>query len=372
LSLFTQPMMTAVPAAVALVLVLVLVVGAWARRDNGRRAALRARADAAERRAAEQQAALQAADSARAQLEARLRASEERFVLAVRGSQDGLWEWDIAAGTMHLSPRWKSMLGFEDRELGDDRAAWLSRVHPEDRAALEAALDRHLASPGSTFDHELRLLHKDGSVRWVTSRGAAIRHASGAAYRMVGMDSDVTRLKRMQAVIDAVADGTAGAYGERFFPALVQHFARALEVSCAFVTECADQPPTRLRTLAFWSAADGLRDNFEYALPGTPCEEVVGQARTCFHPAGVGRRFPAEAGFEAYLGLPIVASDGRVLGHLAFLHTTPLGTDMLIESIYRIFLARAAAELERRDALERLHALDRVAPGPAAAALPVA
>lgn len=357
MSLSTQPLVTAVLVAVVLVLLLAWAVRASARRAHGRHAALRARAEAAEHRAAEQQAALQAADAARAQLEARLRASEQRFVLAVRGSQDGLWEWDIAAGTMHLSPRWKSMLGFEDRELGDDRAAWLSRVHPDDRAGLEAALARHLATPGSSFDHELRLLHRDGGVRWVTSRGAAIRHASGAAYRMVGMDSDVTRLKRMQAVLDAVADGTAGAYGERFFPALVQHFARALEVSCAFVTECADQPPTRLRTLAFWSADTGLKDNFEYGLPGTPCEEVVGQARTCFHPAGVGRRFPAEAGFEAYLGLPIVASDGRVLGHLAFLHTTPLGQDVLMESVYRIFLARAAAELERRDALQRLRML---------------
>lgn len=64
--------------------------------------------------------------------------------------------------------------------------------------------------------------------------------------------------------------------------------------------------------------------------------------------------FPIEAGFEAYLGLPIVAGDGRVLGHPAFLNSEPLGDEVLVDSVYRIFLARAAAELERIRALARL------------------
>lgn len=282
-----------------------------------------------------------------------LRAAEERYLVALRGSQDGLWEWDLASGRVDLSPRWQSMLGFESSELGNSKAAWLGRVHPADRSALEQALERHLASSGSRFDHEMRLLHKDGSARWVLSRGVAIRRASGVPYRMVGLDTDVTRLKRMEAVLEAVANGTAGAFGEHFFETMVQHFARALEVGCAFITECADQPPTRLRTLAFWSC-DALQDNFEYGLAGTPCEQVVHEGRTCFHPTGLARLFPAEEGFDGYLGMPIVASDGHVLGHLAFLHTRPLGDEVLVESIYRIFTARAAAEMERGQALAKL------------------
>ena len=98
-------------------------------------------------------------------------------------------------------------------------------------------------------------VHKDGSMRHVLSRGVAIRDESGAPYRMVGLDTDVTRLRRVQTVLDAVADGTAGAFGEHFFAAMVQHFARALEVDCAFIAECVDDPATRVRTLAYWSAA---------------------------------------------------------------------------------------------------------------------
>ncbi len=312
------------------------------------------RVEQLERRADEQQAALDRSEARRASAEADLRAIEERYQLALRGSQDGLWEWDIGSGAVHLSPRWKGMLGFEPQELGGTREAWRARVHPDDRAALDAALARHLAGTDARFDHEMRLLHKDGSVRHVLSRGTAIRREGGAPYRMIGLDTDVTRLRRVQAVLDAVADGTAGAFGEQFFQRMVQHFARALEVDNAFVAECLDLPATRVRTLAYWSAADGLADNFEFGLPGTPCEAVLADGRVCFYPQDVAVRFPREAGYAAYLGMPIVASDGRVLGHLALRHRQPLGDEVLVDRVYRIFLARAAAEIEKLQALRRL------------------
>jgi len=81
---------------------------------------------------------------------------------------------------------------------------------------------------------------------------------------------------------------------------------------------------------------------------------VVGEGRTCFHSDGLAALFPREAGYESFLGLPIIASDGRMLGHLAFFDSRPRGDDMLVNSIYRIFLARAAAEIERLQALARL------------------
>lgn len=310
-----------------------------------------------EQRLAEQQAALERSESARSAAEADLRATEQRYLLALRGSQDGLWEWDLGSGAVHLSPRWKSMLGFESHELSDDRPGWHSRVHPQDRDALERALQRHLAGETARFDQELRLLHKDGSQRRVLSRGVAIRDDTGRPYRMVGLDTDVTALRRVQAVLDEVAEGTAGTSGDRFFAAMVQHFAQALEVERAFITECANQPVTRVRTLAYWSASRGARDSFEFDLAGTPCEEVVQQGRVCFHPEKLATLFPREVGYESYVGLPIVASDGRVLGHLAIFDTRPRSSeDLVVDRVYRIFLARAAAEMERLQAVARLAA----------------
>ncbi|SEB25473.1 PAS domain-containing protein [Variovorax sp. YR216] len=354
--------MTTHPMALALLFALAaaLLAGlAWstALRARRQRDASGERLAQVERRLAEQRAAVGRAEALRAAAEADLRASEERYVAAMRGSQDGMWEWDIASSRVELSPRWKSMLGFEANELADDLEAWRARVHPEDRPALEQALAQALAPVGADarFEHEMRLLHKDGSVRWVLSRGVTMRRAGGSPYRMVGQDTDVTPIRRVLHVLQAVADGTAGAVGEAFFPAMVRHFARALGLDCAFVAECADQPATRVRTLAYW-AEGSLHDNFEFALAGTPCETVVQDGSACFHRSGLAQMFPREAGWEAYLGMPIIASDGRTLGHLAFRHRTSLGDEILVDSVYRIFLARAAAELERIQALARLRA----------------
>jgi len=88
---------------------------------------------------------------------------------------------------------------------------------------------------------------------------------------MVGLDTDITRVKRVESIVEQIAEGTAGVQGEAFFRALVRHFAGALEVACAFVTECVDHPTTRVRTLALWKAQD-FRDNIEFDLTGPPCE----------------------------------------------------------------------------------------------------
>ena len=353
------------PGPAALVAALACVgwfVWSTRRQLRAERGALAARLAVSEERGEAHRAAAALSDAARRSAEAERRAAEERALLVLRGSQDGLWECDLATGTMELSPRWKTMLGLAPEDIGHDRAAWLARVHPDDRTGLEAALARHLDGSDARFEHEMRLLHRDGSVRNVLSRGIALRDERGVPYRLVGLDTDVTRLMRVQTVLDAVAEGTSGAFGDEFFRAMVRHFARALEVDRAFITECADHPVTRVRTLAVWSRQAGDGANFEYDLAGTPCAEVVGKGRVCFHRSGVSSLFPSERGVESFLGLPILASDGRMLGHLAFFDSKPRGDDMLVDSIYRIFLARAAAEIERIQALARLAVARSAAP----------
>jgi PAS domain S-box-containing protein len=301
----------------------------------------------------------QAVDRSR-RVEEALQASEERYVLAVRGAQDGLWECDLAARRMLLSPRWKHMLGLRDDVDAISLEDWRERLHPDDRDDASACLDAHLAARTGRFEHVHRLLHGDGRYRWVLSRGTALRHASGAAYRMVGMDTDITKLKRVEAVVDAISKGTAGQSGEPFFHALVQHFARALHIECAFITECCNRPPTRARTLAFWRGGR-FDENFEYDLAGTPCEVVMREGRCVFHPSGLAQLFPREAGQESYLGLPLLGRDGAVVGHLAFLDRVPMTADIVIDSVYRIFTARAAVEIELSHALQRLESRERMA-----------
>jgi diguanylate cyclase (GGDEF)-like protein/PAS domain S-box-containing protein len=121
-----------------------------------------------------------------------LRLSEERYALAVRGTNDGIWDWDLLSDRVYYSPRWKAILGLEDAEVGEAPAEWLGRLHPEDVARVRAKLADHRDGRAPLFEDEHRIRHKDGVYRWVLSRGFAVRDPSGRAYRMAGAQTDVT------------------------------------------------------------------------------------------------------------------------------------------------------------------------------------
>jgi diguanylate cyclase (GGDEF)-like protein/PAS domain S-box-containing protein len=121
-----------------------------------------------------------------------LRESEERYALAVRGANDGLWDWMLRPDRVYFSPRWKSMLGYTEDEIGDSPEEWFSRVHPDDLERVRAKLDAHTSGRTPRFEDEHRVRHKDGSYLWVMSRGFAVLDAEGRAYRIAGAQTDVT------------------------------------------------------------------------------------------------------------------------------------------------------------------------------------
>ena len=131
-----------------------------------------------------------------------LRESEERYALAVRGANDGLWDWNLEINEIYFSARWKTMLGYEESEIENHPDEWFSRVHPDDIEQVKANLDAHLEGTIPHYEEECRMLHKDGSYRWVLSRGLAVREANGKPYRMAGSQTDITEGK----VVDALTD----------------------------------------------------------------------------------------------------------------------------------------------------------------------
>jgi len=124
-----------------------------------------------------------------------LRDSEERYALAVRGANDGLWDWNLITQDVHWSPRWKAMLGYEDSEVSTSPDEWFKRVHHEDLARVQDTLQAHLGNPNGHFESEHRLLHRNGTFRWMLCRGAAIRNAAGVATRLAGSLTDITDAK---------------------------------------------------------------------------------------------------------------------------------------------------------------------------------
>lgn len=128
---------------------------------------------------------------ARRDAEERLRVSEERYALAARGANDGLWDWDLVADELHVSDRFRAIVGAALPEPVP-ATAYLSRVHAEDRVRVDADLKRHFSGESPHFQSEHRLALDDGAFRWVLARGMAVRDAAGTPVRMAGSLSDIT------------------------------------------------------------------------------------------------------------------------------------------------------------------------------------
>ena len=129
-----------------------------------------------------------------------LHESEERYALAVRGANDGVWDWNLITNEAYWSTRWKSMLGYDDHEIGVSPDEWFSRVHHDDIERVRGALATHLADGSQHYESEHRMLHRNGMYRWVLCRGAAVRDQAGTATRLAGSLTDITETKLADAL----------------------------------------------------------------------------------------------------------------------------------------------------------------------------
>lgn len=129
-----------------------------------------------------------------------LRESEDRYARAVKGTSDGLWDWNILTGEDYLSPRWKEMLGFAPHELADHEISFFSRIHPDDVARVNAAVQAHLERQ-EPYDIEMRLRTRDDRYKWIRSRGQAERDDTGRAVRMAGSITDISEQKSAEAAL---------------------------------------------------------------------------------------------------------------------------------------------------------------------------
>ncbi len=127
-----------------------------------------------------------------------LRESQERLVLATQASNVGLWEWDIESNRVYLSPQWKAQLGYSDEELPNSLSTWESRLHPEDREQAMSAVRAFGGVEGEALEFECRLLHKDGSYRWILTRGRSFKSKAGKPTRKLGCNLDITERKQAE------------------------------------------------------------------------------------------------------------------------------------------------------------------------------
>ncbi len=124
--------------------------------------------------------------------------SEERWQLAIAGSNDGAWEWDILADRMWVSPRDREILDLDADAEEIDRTAWLGRLHPDDLDGVRVAVKEYFEGKSPVFEHTYRVQRRDGQWRWVLARGKAVFDSAGRPLRMLGTHSDVTRSRMLQ------------------------------------------------------------------------------------------------------------------------------------------------------------------------------
>jgi len=127
--------------------------------------------------------------------EQELAASEKRYSLATSAAKVGVWDWNVKTGDFYLDPSIKAMLGYEDDEIPNDIEVWQKYIYPDDEAAVMKAAQDHINGLTDTYSIEHRMIHKDGSLRWILTRGTCIVDESGTPVRMLGTDTDITERK---------------------------------------------------------------------------------------------------------------------------------------------------------------------------------
>lgn len=134
----------------------------------------------------------------RQEVETSLRESEERYALAVSGTNDGIWDWDLRSHEVYYSPVWMKIVGHADDPLPDRVSSWIENIHPDDRAGAIEAIQAHLSGKTHFFEHIHRIQHRDGHYIWVEAKAKCLRSESGQPDRLVGTLDDITAKKQAQ------------------------------------------------------------------------------------------------------------------------------------------------------------------------------
>ncbi len=124
-------------------------------------------------------------------LEQSLTNSEQRYALATEAGKVGVWDWDMESGDIFIATNLKTMLGYGENEVSNNIDSWKALIHPDDRDSVDQALDAHLEGRLPRYAIRYRMMHKDGSPRWVSGHGVASRDAHGAPVRVTGANVDI-------------------------------------------------------------------------------------------------------------------------------------------------------------------------------------
>ncbi|MBI1727059.1 MAG: PAS-domain containing protein [Candidatus Rokubacteria bacterium] len=255
----------------------------------------------------------------------------------------------------YVNPAFEAVTGYT-REQVIGKTPRLIKSDQHERAFYRELWDTILS--GRVYRGVLVNRKQSGDVYYEDKTITPLTEATGTITHFVSTGRDITEQMLAERAMHAIVEGTAGAVGEDLFRSLVRHLAQALGVRHALVGELTGPAKDRVRTRAVWSGSDFVHD-FDYPLADSPCAGLAG-GEQCVYPSGVRAAFPRHELLErmraeGYLGMPLQASTGEVLGVLVVMDDAPMEQVTRARSLLRIFAARAGGELEREQAAAALH-----------------
>ncbi|MEQ8998332.1 MAG: PAS domain S-box protein [Coleofasciculus sp. B1-GNL1-01] len=287
----------------------------------------------------------------RQQIEQQLRESEHRYATLADASPVGIFRTNAQGIGLYANQRCAEITGIPIEEILGQ--GWAKTLHPED--CDRVIRDWHDAiEQQEVFFSEHRFLTPDNKLTWVFCQAVPDVGANGETLGYIGTLTDINSRKTAEAALKNVFAATAKVTGSDFFPELVRHIALALGVSHVLVSE---RIGDYFKTLAFWSTGQ-LQPNCTYPIANTPCQRVLAEG-TYWCPTQVQKNFPQDSALvtldaDSYMGVALIDGDGNPIGNLCVLHEQFIPEPRQALAILQIFAARAAAELERKQAHQAL------------------
>jgi PAS domain S-box-containing protein len=287
-------------------------------------------------------------------------ASETRFRQLAENIQEVFWLRDAASGQMlYVSPAYETVWGRTCASLYEHPRSFTESVYPADLDRVRAA-QLALQNQSQPFSEEYRIIRPDGTVRWVWARTFAIRDEAGQVYRYAGIAEDITERKQTEeALMFLVQSGWVNT-PEGFFGALARYLAEHLGMDYVCIDRLLEEGQTAQTVAVYFDRL--FENNVTYSLKDTPCGTVVGKTVCCF-PQNVRHLFPLDRVLqdmpaESYVGTTLWSSGGQPIGLIAVIGRRPLENPQLAESLLNLVAVRAAGELERQQAEEKIRAFN--------------
>ena len=273
-------------------------------------------------------------------------------------SPDGYWELDQQGCITHCNRQFGELLGFTDVQLqGKTLVSFLTQDNDNAALHIQECIHKRI----NIVPLVCGFSHASGLLRYVELTAEPYFDTQGTFQGFQGLLRALPGNTSLENTLHNLADGISATTGTAFFRSLVTHMAELLQVDYALVGEFTNQDVAMVRVITVCARGE-ISEDFCYPIKGTPCEEVFSGRLSCFA-QDVQAFYPEdpmlpEMQASSYLGAPLYTADGRINGIMAVIHSQPFTHVNYIESIFRLYVARAAAELERQ---QMVNNLERVA-----------